>query len=159
MAGDTGDRAGVRAEGSLHSPDGHNSPSPRRRRPVLAVLAVLVAVVVVLILIIAFRQDMASASAQRRDTPVALAAVRDNASLKVEVIAGGTAPFSGTVALEDSSSRLATWTLRALRPGESWATVVPLAPAGPLKDVHVTDRSGLRSLTIAPLASHGGNTQ
>ena len=72
---------------------------------------------------------------------------------------GQTAPFSGTVALEDSSSRLATWTLRALRPGESWATVVPLAPAGPLKDVHVTDRSGLRSLTIAPLASHGGNTQ
>jgi hypothetical protein len=107
---------------------------------------------VVLILIVAFGRDGASAVAQQRYSSVALAAVRGNDSLKVEVIAGGTAPFSGTVSVQAMSSTLATWTVRGVRPGDSWTTLLSSAPAGALKVTLVGDNE-LRVLRVAPLAS------
>ena len=121
-----------------------------------AVMAV-VASVLGLILIFAFRQDARSVQTQQRHSSVALAAVREHHALKVQVIAGGTAPFSGTVWLEGSSSRLATWTLRSLQPGETWSAVMSVVPAGPLR-VTLVGSANLRFLSVAPVAKPGTTT-
>lgn len=112
---------------------------------------------VVLILIVAFGRDTSSAIAQQRHSSVALAAVRGNDALRVEIIAGGTAPFSGTVSVQTMSSTLATWTVREVRPGHSWTTLLSSAPAGALKVTLVGDNE-LRVVRVAPLASPGAST-
>jgi len=114
-------------------------------------LTAVAAVITIAILIVAFQRDVASARVQQRDSSVALAAVRDKASLKVEVIAGLASPFSGSASLRSASSIVASWTIRELRPGESWTQFVTGAPTGALRITLLGRQGVIRVINVAPV--------
>jgi hypothetical protein len=131
-----------------------SATDPSERRPPIGSWAVAVgtvaAVVVVVVVSLAFAQDAASARAQAQRNSVALAAVRKGSQLELQVIAGGTMSFSGSVSLGSPGATPMTWPVPALAPGATWSVDVT-PPPGALRATLESQRIELRSLSIAPV--------
>ena len=134
--------------------------SATRPFPVRAVaLGAVVVALASLILTLAFERDSASSAAQLSNSSVALAAVRENASLQIQVLPSNAFRFSGMVLLKSMSVTVDTWAVREVGPGGQWTVVVPNAPFGSLQVILMRGGAQLRILHVSPIAEPGGSTR